>query len=106
MSHRIVFSACALALALSTAAFFGCSDSSSSTNGTNNAFNPGGSSTSPDGGSSNTADTSGDGGACSKPANCFCGTPTTQQQWLNRCTQSAALPVTLTVKAATTADIP
>jgi len=48
-----------------------------------------------------------DGGACpNKPAGCFCGTPTTQKQFLNRCTNAAALPVTLTVPPATLTDLP
>lgn len=94
-------------LAVSAAAFVACSEDSTSKVNGGNPFNPGGGSDSgsptdnTDGGPGTT-----DGGCPNKPAGCFCGTPTTQQQWLNRCTNSAALPVNLTVKAATTADIP
>ncbi len=50
---------------------------------------------------------SGTNGSCSnKPSGCFCGTPTTQKEFLNRCTNAAALTVKLTPKAATTADVP
>ena len=91
--------------------FAACDDTSSNKVGGDNTFNPGGGS---DAGSTqqpgDTTDgggnTTSDGGCPNKPAGCFCGTPTTQAQWLNRCTSSAALPVNLTVKPATTADIP
>ena len=62
---------------------------------------PGASSGNPDSGPGTT-----DGGCPNKPAGCFCGTPTTQAQFLNRCTNATALPVNLTVPPATTADIP
>jgi hypothetical protein len=90
------------------AAFGACSDSSPS-NTNQPAFNPGGTSggTPVDGGNGTSGGPSTtDGGCPNTPAGCFCGTPTTQQQWLNRCTTAAALPVSLTVKPATTADIP
>jgi hypothetical protein len=94
-------------LALGAATAAGCTDDSASSSSSGNPFNPNTSSSS---GSSTTdggvpADDSGT-GCSNKPAGCFCGTPTTQQQWLNRCTNAAALPVNLTVKPATTADIP
>ena len=86
-------------------------DSSTTTNNANNSpFDPAPAATLPDGGtpgsSSGNPATTGDGGVCGQPAGCYCGTPTTQQQFLNRCTTAAALPVTLTVKPATTANVP
>ncbi|MDB4944709.1 MAG: hypothetical protein JWP97_4243 [Labilithrix sp.] len=96
------------ALALSAATFIACSDDtgSASTSG-GSPLNPG------DGGTSGAVDaasdgsTASDGGTCTnKPAGCFCGTPTTQVQFLNRCTNATALPVNLAVKPATTSDIP
>lgn len=95
-------------IAVSAGAFVvACTDDSSNTS-TPTVFNPGGGTDSgttpnetPDSGNSTT-----DGGCPNQPAGCFCGTPTTQKEWLNRCTKSAALPVNLTVKPATTADIP
>jgi hypothetical protein len=96
----------ALVLTTTVAVFIGCDDSSSNTPVNNNPFNPPApTTTSSDGGTTPGTDGGGD-TACSKPAGCFCGTPTTQEQWLNRCTNAAALPVNLTVKAATQTDIP
>ena len=96
-------------LAVSAVALVACDDDTSNKVNGGDTFNPGGGSDAgneqpgenPDGGPTTT-----DGGCPNKPAGCFCGTPTTQAQWLNRCTSSAALPVNLTVKPATTANIP
>lgn len=86
----------------SAAAVVACSDDSSSTNPT-----PFGPSANNDSGASTEAGPGTDAGGCTnKPAGCFCGTPTTQQQFLNRCTSAVALPVNLTVKPATVTDIP
>jgi hypothetical protein len=112
MFHRsIVVALSGAVLAISAVASVGCTDDTGSTNNNVAAFNPGaggpaaGPSASASGGASSGGPTT-EGGCSNKPANCFCGTPTTQQQWLNRCTNASALPVTLAVKPATTADIP
>jgi hypothetical protein len=97
------------ATAFSVFGFIACSDDTPANN--NNAtFNPGGNG---DAGQqnnnvndNNNHQTDGDGGTCpNNPPNCFCGTPTTQAQFLNRCTTSKGVAVNLTVKPATTADI-
>lgn len=95
-------------LASSAVALTACDDDGGSKVNGDATFNPGGGTdtrreqpNTPDGGQETT-----DGGCPNKPAGCFCGAPTTQAQWLNRCTSSAALPVNLTVKPATAADIP
>jgi len=87
---------------------FACSDDSASTNNTNNPFVPvdASATNTGDSGANNGTDTTTDGGCPNKPAGCFCGTPTTQAQFLNRCTTATALPVNLTVPAASTANIP
>jgi hypothetical protein len=116
--NRAILSALTAGFVISAIAAFGaCSDDTASTSTQQPAFTPGvgngvgGPSTSgstPDAGGS-TATSGGpstSGGCPNTPAGCFCGTPTTQAQWLNRCTTAAALPVSLTVKPATTADIP
>lgn len=98
-------------LAVSAVALVACDDDTSNKVNGGDTFNPGGG-TGNDSGTDQPADTTDggsdtpDGGCTNKPAGCFCGTPTTQAQWLNRCTNSAALPVNLTVKPATTANIP
>ena len=95
------------ALVVAAMTVFACSDNSASSSNTQNPFVPvdASASTTTDDASMNT-DTTTDGGCPNKPAGCFCGTPTTQAQWLNRCTTATALPVNLTVPAATTANIP
>jgi len=40
------------------------------------------------------------------PAGCFCGTPATQEDFLNQCTESAALTVELDFEPATETDLP
>ena len=110
--HKRTFALIALAIAVSTAsAMIACSnDDSTAVNGSSsgNPLNPGSDSGLPtgDSGGTDSSTPTGDGGCPNKPAGCFCGTPTTQKQFLNRCTNAAALPVNLTPKAATTADIP
>ncbi|WP_394820724.1 hypothetical protein [Pendulispora albinea] len=106
MKKQFLFSlAAASFLALGMAAV-GCSDDNPSGPGGPGGPGPRDSGTidsgnKPDGGSDN------DGGACSnKPAGCFCGKPTTQAQWLNRCTSSVALPFTKTFRAAAATDLP
>jgi hypothetical protein len=100
----------ALVLAASASALAACSEDSSSSNTSSvNPFSPPANTDSgaPSSSGGPEAGPGTDGGACSgKPAGCFCGTPTTQAQFLNRCTNATALPVIATVKAATTADIP
>ncbi len=92
----------------------GCSDDNTTTDG-GTVFTPkdSGTTTTPDTGTTVTdaggSDaTTADGGVqCSnKPVGCFCGTPTTQAQFLNRCTTSTALPFTITFKAGTATDLP
>ena len=95
--------------ALSACVVVACSDDSATSNrvSTGNPLDPTVGNPPPpatDGGTRQGPGT--DGGCPSKPAGCFCGTPSTQKEFLNRCTTAAALPVTLTPKAATTADIP
>ena len=98
------------ALAIGAASVVACDDGAATSNGTSsgNPLNPGTDAGGPGPGTDGGGPGPGtDGGACpNKPAGCFCGTPTTQKEFLNRCTNAAALPVTLTPKAATTADIP
>ena len=97
-------------LTLAAGTFVACTDDSSSAVGgasSGNPLNPGtDSGTPPVTGDGGPGPGPGPGGCPNKPAGCFCGTPTTQKEFLNRCTNAAALPVTLTPKAATTADIP
>jgi hypothetical protein len=102
-----------MGLGLATAFAVACSDDSATTNNAQNPFTP--AATNQDGGaasssgaaaSSSGTGTSSGSAACGKPAGCFCGTPTTQAEFLNRCTNSAALPVTDTSKPATLTDVP
>ncbi len=97
-------------LSISVAALVACNDDTGTGPNNSSGFNPG---TPGDGGGSSSgalpdgSTDDSDGGACSNtPAGCFCGTPTTQKEFLNRCTKSAAIKVDLQVKPATTADIP
>ena len=96
------------ALVFAALTVFACSDDSSSASNTQNPFVPvdASASTTTTGDSGASQVTTTDGGCPSKPVGCFCGTPTTQAQWLNRCTTATALPVNLTVPAATTANVP
>lgn len=103
--HKRIFFFAAVASFLALGAVAGCDDSDSS----NNPFNPGGGGDAGrDSGGADAGDggSNPDGGCSNTPTNCFCGTPTTQAQWLNRCTKSAAIPFTKTVKPATTANLP
>jgi hypothetical protein len=98
-----------LLLVASATGIAACSEDSASTPNGGSPFSP---PSSPDSGTPVTSNVDGGpgadggGGCTNKPVGCFCGTPATQQQFLNRCTNAAALPVTVTVKPATTADIP
>ncbi len=89
----------------------GCSDDTATTDAGTVILKPptdSGPTTAPDTGTT-PADggTTSDSGACSnKPAGCFCGTPSTQKEFLNRCTTSVALPFSTTFKAGTAADLP
>lgn len=116
MNTKAIVGIFALVLAASGSALLGCSDDSGSTPNNNNPFDPS-TSTSSSGtsgtsgaGTSGTSGTSGDATsgnpACGKPAGCYCGEPASQANFLNRCTSAAALPVDLTVKAATIANVP
>jgi hypothetical protein len=105
MFKTILFST---VIALSAVSLAACDDDTGSKASSENPFNPGGGSdagTQP-GETTDSGTKQPDSGCPNKPAGCFCGTPTTQAQWLNRCTTSAALPVNLNAKPATTADIP
>ncbi len=97
-------------LAIASLVVVACNDDSGTSNGTTsgNPFNnPGTDSGTTSSGGNDSGPTPGtDGGCPNKPAGCFCGTPTTQKEFLNRCTNAAALPVNLTPKPATTTDIP
>ena len=102
----------ALSIASMSLLSAGCSDDPATTTDAGTIFKPptdSGPTTNPDTGvpatdGGNTADT---GTPCSnKPAGCFCGTPSTQAQFLNRCTTSTALPFTTTFKAGTATDLP
>lgn len=95
------------ALFVSALTIFACSDDSTTSNTSgNNPFVPvDASATLFDAGGNNSTDTT-DGGCPNKPAGCFCGTPKTQADFLNRCTNAAAIQVNLTVTPATTANIP
>jgi hypothetical protein len=93
-------------VAVSAFAFAACSEDDKSQVGGSSGFVGGDS-----GGGGQDSGTDGapgttDGGCPNKPVGCFCGTPTTQKEWLNRCTESTALPVNLTFTPATTANIP
>lgn len=113
MKNHFSILAIASVLAFGGIAVIACSDDSSGTptgSSSGSTLNPdSGQSSSGTSGTSGTSGSSGstDGGCPNTPANCFCGTPTTQAQFLNRCTTAAAIPVTgETVKPATTANIP
>ncbi len=88
---------------------FACSDDSSSANNTQNPFVPvdAAASTTPTGDAGPNGDSTTDGGCPNKPAGCFCGTPTTQKEFLNRCTEASAVKVVLEpFTPATTLNIP
>lgn len=109
MNSRIQIVVAFAFLALSAGAVVACSDDSASPVGgasSGNPLNPGSDSGTPPAKDDGGPTPGTDGGCPRKPAGCFCGTPTTQKEFLNRCTNAAALPVTLTPKAATTTDIP
>lgn len=106
MNHKILL-VCASVLVGSFGLLAAACDDGSSSSSSGNPFTPGADSgpTTPSG-SQDSGPTTTDGGCPNTPPNCFCGTPTTQAQFLNRCTKSIALPVNLTVPPASTTDIP
>ena len=109
MKNRIQIVVAFAFLALSAGTFVACTDdSSTAVGGTSggNPLNPGTDSGTPNPTGDGGPNPGTDGGCPNKPVGCFCGTPTTQKEFLNRCTNAAALPVTLTPKAASTTDIP
>ena len=107
MNHKVIF-VCAAVFAGSFGLLAAaCDDGTSGGTSSGNPFTPAGDSgPSTSSGNPDSGPTTTDGGCLNTPANCFCGTPTTQVQFLNRCTKATALPVTVTAPPASTTDIP
>ena len=109
MKKNLSFLAILAVVSIGGIAVVACSDDSSTPGASSSGtLNPDSGSSGSSGSSSGTSGSSGttDGGCPNTPAGCFCGTPTTQAQFLNRCTTATALPVNLTFTPATSAQEP